>query len=80
MTLNSANDQSYKIKHIGIVMDGNGRWAKAKGLPRVLGHHEGVKAVESALYVRQRNWTYHTYLYMPSLLKIGNAQKAKLWG
>ena len=46
MTLNSANDQSYKIKHIGIVMDGNGRWAKAKGLPRVLGHHEGVKAVE----------------------------------
>ena len=27
-------------------MDGNGRWAKSRGLPRVMGHHAGVKAVE----------------------------------
>jgi undecaprenyl diphosphate synthase len=27
-------------------MDGNGRWAKSKGLPRIMGHHEGVRAVE----------------------------------
>lgn len=35
-----------QIKHIGIVMDGNGRWAKSRNLPRILGHHAGVKAVE----------------------------------
>lgn len=27
-------------------MDGNGRWAKSRGLPRIMGHHEGVRAVE----------------------------------
>ena len=29
--------------HIGFIMDGNGRWAKARGLPRVLGHRAGVE-------------------------------------
>ena len=35
-----------KIKlpeHLGIIMDGNGRWAKKRGLPRSLGHNEGSK-------------------------------------
>jgi len=32
-------------KHIAIIMDGNGRWAKGKGMPRVFGHKSGVKAV-----------------------------------
>ncbi len=36
-------------KHIGIIMDGNGRWAKKRFLPRALGHREGVKAVERTL-------------------------------
>ena len=29
--------------HVAIIMDGNGRWAKAKGLPRTAGHVEGVQ-------------------------------------
>jgi undecaprenyl diphosphate synthase len=29
--------------HVGIIMDGNGRWAKARGLPRLLGHRAGTK-------------------------------------
>ncbi len=33
--------------HIAIIMDGNGRWAKSKGLPRVMGHKAGVKAVRA---------------------------------
>ena len=33
-------------RHIAIIMDGNGRWAQKKGLPRVKGHHEGGKTVE----------------------------------
>jgi undecaprenyl diphosphate synthase len=32
-------------RHIAIIMDGNGRWAKARGLPRALGHKEGVEAL-----------------------------------
>ncbi len=33
-------------RHIAIIMDGNGRWAKAKGLPRTAGHVEGVTTVK----------------------------------
>ena len=32
-------------EHIAIIMDGNGRWAKSKGKPRIAGHHEGVVSV-----------------------------------
>lgn len=35
--------------HIGIIMDGNGRWAKKRGLPRVAGHSEGVHSVQSVV-------------------------------
>ena len=31
--------------HLGIIMDGNGRWARARGLPRVAGHQAGIQAV-----------------------------------
>ncbi|MEW6102909.1 MAG: isoprenyl transferase [bacterium] len=33
-------------KHIAIIMDGNGRWALERNLPRIAGHREGMKAVE----------------------------------
>lgn len=36
-------------KHIAFILDGNGRWATKRGLPRNLGHAEGVKAVERTL-------------------------------
>ncbi len=32
-------------EHIAVIMDGNGRWAKKRALPRVAGHHEGVNSV-----------------------------------
>ena len=32
-------------RHVAIIMDGNGRWAKARHLPRVMGHRKGVEAV-----------------------------------
>ncbi|MFQ6371263.1 polyprenyl diphosphate synthase [Shewanella sp. YIC-542] len=35
--------------HVAIIMDGNGRWAQAKGKPRIVGHRAGVKAVRSAV-------------------------------
>lgn len=39
-------DRSQYPKHIAIIMDGNGRWAKQRYLPRVMGHPAGVKAVK----------------------------------
>ncbi|MBQ5393191.1 MAG: di-trans,poly-cis-decaprenylcistransferase, partial [Bacteroidaceae bacterium] len=39
-------DNSRIPAHIAIIMDGNGRWAKAKGLPRTAGHVEGVATVK----------------------------------
>ncbi|MEZ5648302.1 MAG: isoprenyl transferase [Alphaproteobacteria bacterium] len=35
--------------HIGIIMDGNGRWAQARGLPRTVGHRKGIEAVRSVV-------------------------------
>ncbi len=33
-------------RHVAIIMDGNGRWAKKRGMPRFLGHRQGVKTVK----------------------------------
>jgi undecaprenyl diphosphate synthase len=35
--------------HIAVIMDGNGRWAQARGLPRVMGHRAGVEALKTTL-------------------------------
>src|SRR5271167_294829 len=35
--------------HVAIIMDGNGRWAQARGLPRFEGHRRGVEAVRRAV-------------------------------
>ncbi len=37
------------IKHVAIIMDGNGRWAELKGFPRIEGHREGVKRVDEII-------------------------------
>ena len=36
-------------KHVAIIMDGNGRWAQERHLPRLAGHNAGAKAVERTL-------------------------------
>ena len=38
-------------KHIAVILDGNGRWAKSKGLPRKMGHVQGAKNVEDMIYI-----------------------------
>ncbi len=45
MSIFNKIDQTKIPKHVAIIMDGNGRWAKSKGMPRVYGHREGVKRV-----------------------------------
>ena len=41
--------------HIAVIMDGNGRWAKAKGLPRTIGHKAGVESLKTTLHLCS-NW------------------------
>ncbi|MBQ3943662.1 MAG: isoprenyl transferase [Elusimicrobia bacterium] len=45
MSLQEQIDLSKLPKHVAIIMDGNGRWAKKRMLPRIVGHNNGVKTV-----------------------------------
>ena len=43
------NERAQFPRHIGIILDGNGRWAVQRGLPRTRGHEHGLEAVELAV-------------------------------
>lgn len=43
---NAADGPGGGPRHVALIMDGNGRWAKARGLPRSLGHRAGVQALK----------------------------------
>ncbi|MEN3013738.1 MAG: isoprenyl transferase [Endomicrobiia bacterium] len=47
--LNIELDEKKIPKHVGIIMDGNGRWAQKRGLPRIFGHKAGAKVVKSII-------------------------------
>ena len=56
MTKNIPDSSTRKIPetgalpaHVAIIMDGNGRWAKNNGLPRIAGHKRGLESVRSAV-------------------------------
>ena len=40
-------------KHVAIIMDGNGRWAKQRNLPRIEGHKKGAEAVQKCIKAAQ---------------------------
>ena len=50
-------------EHIAIIMDGNGRWAQAKGLPRTAGHIEGVETVKKVTEEAARLGVKYLTLY-----------------
>ncbi|MBU5590824.1 isoprenyl transferase [Clostridium sp. MSJ-4] len=50
-------------KHIAIIMDGNGRWAKKKNLPRTMGHKAGVEAIRSIVKECNRIGVKYLTLY-----------------
>jgi len=50
-------------RHVAIIMDGNGRWAKARGLPRIKGHKAGVAAVEEIIEAALEAGVEHLSLY-----------------
>lgn len=51
------------INHIAVIMDGNGRWAKKRGLPRVIGHREGVESVRAAVKTCRKLNIHYLTLY-----------------
>lgn len=63
----ASNDAAMMVraapKHVAIVMDGNGRWAAARGLPRTAGHREGVMAARRAVEAAQELGLTHLTLY-----------------
>ena len=50
----SSIDPERRPRHVAIVMDGNGRWAKARHLPRTIGHQRGRKAVRATIRAAMR--------------------------
>ena len=65
-------------KHIAIIMDGNGRWAKQHKLPRIEGHRRGAEAVKRTLKAAQENGVKNLTLFALAS-KIGTAQNPKFW-
>jgi len=49
--------------HIAVIMDGNGRWAKQRGLPRIAGHNEGVESVRDTVEACGQLGVKHLTLY-----------------
>jgi undecaprenyl diphosphate synthase len=57
----SAAEPAAIPRHIAVIMDGNGRWARQRGLPRALGHQEGVRSLHEVVETcRDNNVGYLT--------------------
>lgn len=54
---------SNQPRHLAIIMDGNGRWARARGKPRTFGHYAGAKAVREAIQGARDAGLTHLTLY-----------------
>ena len=60
-------DKNNIPKHIAIIMDGNGRWAKGHSLPRIAGHKEGIVSVRAITKICGDIGVKHLSLYTFSL-------------
>ena len=58
-----ATEDGSAPRHVAIIMDGNGRWAKKRGLPRVAGHRAGAEAVRRTLRAAVKNGVEVLTLY-----------------
>ena len=57
------NNELIIPKHVAIILDGNGRWAKAKGMPRTYGHVQGAKTVEEICEVAYKMGIQYLTVY-----------------
>ena len=49
-------------KHVAIIMDGNGRWAKRRGMPRSMGHRAGADVLKQIVIAADDIWFLHREL------------------
>ena len=56
-------NKKYLPAHIGIIMDGNGRWAKSRNMPRDYGHKRGAKAIEKISLYADKIGISHMSIY-----------------
>ncbi len=75
--MNSTSDSDRTFpRHVAIIMDGNGRWARRRMMPRLEGHRQGAKSVRRAVeFCRRSNIEFLT-LYAFSQ-KIGSVPPAR---
>ena len=55
-------------KHTAIIMDGNGRWAEQKGMPRIFGHQNGVTAVRKIVEEANKHKIEYLTLFTFSIM------------
>ena len=63
MQRTTAIPSAYKGIHVGVIMDGNGRWAAARGMPRTAGHRAGVRTARQIVEAATRNGVGTLTLY-----------------
>ena len=63
MTKFSESEREKLPKHVAIIMDGNGRWARSRGKPRLFGHRNGVKNVRSVVNAAREFGVQYVTLY-----------------
>jgi undecaprenyl diphosphate synthase len=71
-------DRAALPRHVAVIMDGNGRWAKARRLPRVEGHRAGVAAVRDTVESAARLGIEHLTLYAFSV-ENWKRPRAEVW-
>jgi len=60
-------NQARLPRHVAIIMDGNGRWAEMRGLPRIAGHREGIGSVRDAVTACRELGIYALTIYAFSM-------------
>ena len=63
MSESTVNDTGRRPRHLAIVLDGNGRWAKRRGLPRLMGHRAGVRNLEEITRIVKREGIRYFSVY-----------------
>ena len=59
----AARPDAPAVLHVAIIMDGNGRWAKARGLPRTMGHYHGSEAARGVIKAAAESGVTHLTLF-----------------
>jgi len=75
MQRNLESENNKVPTHVAIIMDGNGRWARQRGLPRIAGHQQGVKAVTEVVDACARNAVRYLSLFAFSSENWGRPQQ-----